>query len=171
MKRLLPIVLVLLALSACATTARPEGIVERWLLALNQGSAGEPQRYARNEISEQVLLRWRDRDPGQLDAIEVGRADRLQRFAPGIGYDVPFRVAYVEGGELEGWVTVIRVRGSFRVRGLEVDMPLLAGTLPSQGGLPLTSVSTAMWFAAIAVGLGLALAGEASMRLIRRGRD
>jgi hypothetical protein len=63
-----------LALSACAGQERPEGIVERWLLALNQGAAGEPDRYAPNAASEEILPGWEHLDPGELDVVEVARA-------------------------------------------------------------------------------------------------
>jgi hypothetical protein len=34
---------VVLVLPACASTERPEGLVERWLVSLNQGAAGRPE--------------------------------------------------------------------------------------------------------------------------------
>jgi hypothetical protein len=45
----------ILAGSCAAQAQRPEGIVERWLVSLNQGAAGRPDLYAPDEVSELVL--------------------------------------------------------------------------------------------------------------------
>ena len=71
-RALLVAVVALVALtSACSSEQRPEGITERWLLSLNQGAAGQPDRYAPDEVSEQVVPGWHDLDPGFLDVITV----------------------------------------------------------------------------------------------------
>ena len=88
-RALLVAVVALVALtSACSSEQRPEGITERWLLSLNQGAAGRPDRYAPDEVSEQVVPGWHDLDPGFLDVItvepqvhSVGRA-RARRVRP-----------------------------------------------------------------------------------------
>ena len=84
----------LLMLAACATAQRPAGIVERWLLSLNQGSAGRPGVYAPTEVSDQVLPGWRRLDPGQLDEIEVGKSVPVQDGSIG-----PFRIITIDGDE------------------------------------------------------------------------
>ncbi|MGH2556909.1 MAG: hypothetical protein ACRDHO_14500, partial [Actinomycetota bacterium] len=74
MKRaLFLLVVAALFLSACGGTDRPEGVVERWLISLNQGRAGEPDKYAPNELSQRILSNWQERDPGDLQVIEVGK--------------------------------------------------------------------------------------------------
>lgn len=89
----LALVLLGLLLPACASTERPEGIVERWLLSLNQGAAGEPERYATDALSDAVLHDWAELEPGQLDEIDVGDATAL-----GDGsFSVPFRVVNLDG--------------------------------------------------------------------------
>ena len=42
-------------LSGCAGTDRPEGVVERWLIALNVGAAGRPAVYAAEALSRRIL--------------------------------------------------------------------------------------------------------------------
>lgn len=166
MKRFLAIALVLLVLPTCAGTERPEGIVERWLLALNQGSAGEPERYAPDELSEQVLAGWREEDPGQLDVVEVGSATEP---CGDSGAFVPFRVVRTDGSTSRG---IACAEEGAVVQVLEEgfhDLPV--PPLPSEGGPAITSVPIAMWFATIAVGLALALVGDATMSLVRRSRD
>lgn len=92
--------LFVLAVPACASQERPEGIVERWLLALNQGAAGEPDRYAPNATSEQVLPRWEQRQPGELDVVEVARARPAPEECDGGTWTVPLRVVRKDGSEL-----------------------------------------------------------------------
>jgi hypothetical protein len=100
-KRIAIVSAVVLLLSACATTERPEGIFERWLSALNQGSAGEPLRYAYPSVSDAVLPGWRTSDPGAFDVIEVGRARPCTYVGPAAcEARVPFRVVSVDGAEM-----------------------------------------------------------------------
>jgi hypothetical protein len=57
--------IVILAASSCAAQEHPEGIVERWLLALNQGSAGEPLRYADADVTDALVPEWRSAAPAR----------------------------------------------------------------------------------------------------------
>jgi hypothetical protein len=87
------VALALLTPACGGGTERPEGLVERWLISLNQGAAGRPDRYADDAVSEQVLPGWRNRDPGALDVIQVGTS------SPGEGgiAQVPFRIETLDG--------------------------------------------------------------------------
>jgi hypothetical protein len=96
---LLGFAFVALMLPACATADRPEGIVERWLLSLNHGAAGEPERYAPDDLSEQVLPNWDGLEPGELDVIEVSRGAIVSSLFAGDRYVVPFRVVTIDGEE------------------------------------------------------------------------
>ena len=57
--------IVILAASSCAAQEHPEGIVERWLLALNQGSAGEPLRYADADVTDALVPECRSAAPAR----------------------------------------------------------------------------------------------------------
>jgi hypothetical protein len=152
---------VLAALSACTGQERPEGIVERWLLSLNQGAAGRPDAYAPNDVSRQVLPGWEELDPGELDVIEVGRS------APGDGGidQVPFRIVTVDGEELVGLANV----DDGRVAGILTAAQTPIVPLPSQGGPSgLEPVHAAGWLAALAVA-GVLIAGSwVLMTVVRR---
>src|SRR5262249_27174868 len=60
-----------LLLAGCANTDRLEGRVERWFSSLNQGAAGQPDRFAPRTESDAVLPGWEHCDPGGFDVIEV----------------------------------------------------------------------------------------------------
>ncbi|HEV8419846.1 MAG TPA: hypothetical protein VGR13_00680, partial [Actinomycetota bacterium] len=111
MKRaLLLLAVATLLLPACGGTDRPEGVVERWLVSLNQGKAGEPDRFAPDELSQRILPHWQSRDPGELDVIEVGGgkpATSGPRLPPGRRYLVPFRVERLDGDEMVGTVRLV----------------------------------------------------------------
>jgi hypothetical protein len=165
-RRALALVAVVVALACCGAQERPEGIVERWLLSLNQGAAGRPEIYANDEVSQQVLPRWQDLDPGELDVIEVGRATcELSMDAPqGPCVDfVPFRIVTVDGDEVEGLAGVEDDRiGSVALPG---QMP----TLPSEGGpSPHDPIHAAGWLLALAVAGILIACSWALMTAVRR---
>jgi len=155
-------------LPACAQGERPEGIVERWLVALNQGSAGRPERYASDELSEGVLPGWDELEPGQLDVIEVGSAARDTN---DLGATVGFRVERLDGTVVERTARVERLDGSprWRIEGLEP--PGAAPPLPSRGGPAIGAAGLAWWLGAIGLALGLVLAAFATMGLARRAPD
>jgi hypothetical protein len=152
---------VLAALAACTGQERPEGIVERWLLSLNQGAAGRPDAYAPDDVSRQVVPGWEELDPGELDVIEVGRS------APGEGGidQVPFRIVTVDGEELIGLANV----DDGRVAGILTSAQTPIVPLPSQGGPSgLEPVHAAGWLAALAVA-GVLIAGSwVLMTVVRR---
>src|SRR5207247_1524816 len=86
--------LALMLLTACGGTDRPEGTVERWLVTLNQGKAGEPEKYAAGNVTNQVLPGWSNCDPGSLDVIEVGaHATGTEGYPAQVL--VPYRIKYV----------------------------------------------------------------------------
>jgi len=90
---------------ACASQERSEGVVERWLLSLNQGAAGQPGRFGgapAEAAADAVLPGWRTLDPGTLDEIEVGSASLRRN---GSAQDVPFRLRTTDGRVIEGSVT------------------------------------------------------------------
>jgi hypothetical protein len=152
---------VLVAFAACTGQARPEGIVERWLLSLNQGAAGRPDAYASDEVSQQVVPGWEDLDPGELDVIEVGRS------APGEGGidQVPFRVVTIDDDELRGLANV----QDDRVTAILTTAQTPVGPLPSEGGRSSHDpVHAAGWLAALAVAGTLIACTWGLMALVRR---
>jgi hypothetical protein len=181
---------VLLALlPACGRTDRPEGVVERWLISLNQGAAGHPERYAPESISRSILSGWNRCDPGALDVVEVGKGrqfvtDRPITRTPAAA--VPYRVAYTTGldrdcndpaashGPTEGIALLDRRKGAWHIRKLTSPSrggapPEFAGLrVPSEGGRRIGGASFGQWLAGVGVGLGLALVVVALMRFAPR---
>jgi hypothetical protein len=101
------------ALALCAactsSTQRPEGVVEEWLLSLNQGAAGDPGRYGgatAEEAATAVLPDWRTADPGSIDRIQVGGDFSWAKGTGVVPNDVPFRVETTDGQVIEGVVHV-----------------------------------------------------------------
>jgi hypothetical protein len=171
-KRTLLAVVALLSLASCAVPDRPEGIVERWLLALNQGSAGEPMRYAYRDVSSSVLPNWKSADPGAFDVIEVGRARPCSYRGPAACVAmVPFRAVLADGGQVRFDALVgvdRRSTGVVPSRVFGVTGPSGGNLrLPSEGGPPIGAADTLMWLAALGVAIALALVGEIVMRLVR----
>jgi hypothetical protein len=171
MKRPAVALLALVALSACAAQERPEGVVERWLFALNQGSAGRPDRYALRNVSDEFFSGWEHHDPGSFDVIEVGHVAGTRSAPDGDveAVHVPLRVEWTDGTVREGYAEVARSGNGLRVVGWEVDMPLGRGALPSLGGAPVADASFSAWLAALGAALALLVLAEGSMRLVRRG--
>jgi len=141
-----------LALGACGGTDRPEGVVERWLISLNQGEAGEPERYAPKELSSQILPP--PREPNDLDVIEVGKG----RVAAGTAL-VPYRVEVLDGPRLDGIAQLQRliqrvVDGEprttdlgWQITGLLPADPALR--VPSEGGERIGGASAALWLGGV----------------------
>ena len=166
-RALIAAVLATLAFSACASQARPEGIVERWLLALNQGAAGEPDRYAPNAASEEVLPGWDHLDPGELDVVEVARAGAPREDAcDGERWFVPFRVVRLDGSQFRSLACV----SGTRVTQLTDQVGVTAPTFPSEGGQPIRDQRASVWAFALGVGVALVILGEGLMRLVRLRR-
>jgi hypothetical protein len=168
-----PIAAVVLALilPACATRERPEGIVERWLLALNQGATGEPGSYAGGSISDEVLPDWEELEPGQLDLIEVGAAIPVED-APPRGHigevHVPFRVVTVDGTETRGRAVLPQGVRASRVPIDSIEPRAIPpGIFPSENGPPIVETTPAAWFASVLIGAGLAALSWALMGLVR----
>lgn len=163
MKRALALAMIALVLSGCASAERPEGIVERWLTSLNQGAAGQPERYAPDAVSEQVLAGWQDLDPGELDVIVVAPA------GPGEGGidQVPFRIETIHGVELRAVANV----DDGRVTGiLTSDQTPLPPSL-FQDRRPIDAAPPTSWLVALGIAGVLILASAGLMTLVRRGSD
>jgi hypothetical protein len=161
------IAIVLVAtLPACERTDRPEGVVERWLVSLNQGAAGRPDRYAPDAVSEQVVPGWRELDPGQLDKIEVGAhtLDPSSQLPA-----VPFRVATIDDVQTvgtanleegpDGW-QIVSAKADTYPTGVSPPFGADAGS-PFGQGLP-------GWPIALAVGVALALGAVALVTIVKR---
>jgi hypothetical protein len=176
MKRALPIVAIALLLAGCSTIERPEGIVERWLLALNQGQAGEPERYASADVSHRILPEYRDVDPGEFDVLEVGRAfvgfcgvalPPADTCPAGVASaSVPLRVVRLDGRTFDLEAHLLDRGGGWRIEGL-VDGPR---NVPSRGGLPIRGAPAAAWLLAFVASALLIIVSEGAMRLARAGR-
>lgn len=164
-------VLVVLLLPSCGGTDRPEGVVERWLVSLNQGKAGQPEKYAPDELSQQILPNWQERDPGALDVIEVGTGGRV---VPEGGvppaekrYLVPYRVTRLNGRELRGTAELFSVRGGpWRVDHLLGRDPALR--VPSEGGKRIGHASMGVWLAGAGIAALLILVSIALMSTVGR---
>lgn len=146
-----------LLLAACTQEARPEGVAENWLRSLNQGAAGRPDRYAPDDVSEQVVPGWRDLEPGQIDKIEVYPADAIG--------DVLFRITTADGDVTTGTAHLFGGSDGWRVTSVDIApddfvIPVMkdtSGGLPA--GWPLAALA-AVVFALLALGL---------LTLVRRG--
>ena len=159
------VVLAAVLLPACVQDERPEGVVERWLVALNQGSAGRPERYASDELSEEVLPGWSELEPGRLDVIEVGSAARDEN---DLGANVGLRVERTDGTVVEHTARVERLDGSPAWHIERLEPPGDAPALPSQGGPAIGAASAGWWLGAVGVALAFVLAASALMALVRR---
>ncbi|HET9671975.1 MAG TPA: hypothetical protein VFQ40_03910 [Actinomycetota bacterium] len=171
MRRALVVVVIGLLVSGCATAERPEGVVERWLLALNQGPAGQPERYATSVVSRTILPAHRDAAPGELDVIEVGRARPCAYRGPMVcEARVPFRVVLVDGEEIRSDALVGVHRSDSAVaksRVFAVVDRSDEAMLPSEGGPPIGGADPATWLIALGAAVGTALLSEGAMHVAR----
>ncbi len=164
-------------LSACGSTQRPEGIVERWLLALNQGKAGQLELYAPNDLSNRILPGWRAKDPGQLDVIEVGSSATV--LVPGLHPCdpetlVPYRVVTLDGRTEMGTANLCPTTGGSDGEAWMVDglLPAIHGLrVPSEGGPALGSAVAPMFLGAIVVAIVLSLLSMGLMVLVGKKPD
>jgi hypothetical protein len=157
-RRTLAVAAVLVAvLSACSTTDRPEGVVERWLISLNNGGAGEPQKYAPDALSDRILPT--PREPNDLDVIEVGRG-RIE----GDTALVPYRVEVLDGPRFDGVARLQRTAQGWTVVALQAKDPALA--VPSEGGRHVGGASTSLWVVALALALALCLLSAGLMAML-----
>jgi hypothetical protein len=161
-------VLVTGLLAACGHTDRPEGVVERWLVSLNQGSAGRPNQFADRAVSEQILPGWQACDPGALDVIEVGIGGMFP-VQEGQAALAPYRVRYADdavdlcghpvrgAGPADGFAELLRrPAGDWSVvRLLERKAGDETLPLPSSGGPPLADAPEEIWLASVLGGLAL----------------
>jgi len=155
-----------MALAACATAERPEGIVERWLISLNQGAAGEPDTYAADKVSRLLVPDWDLTDPGELDRIEVGRGRVEGPFLLGEEgqYVVPFLIDHLHEGELRA-TAILRMRADgWRVEA--ISLGTFGLRLPSEGGRPLSGVGAIAWLVAIGSAALVILLTAGLMRLV-----
>ena len=148
-------------LSGCGGTDRPEGAVERWLISLNQGKAGEPEKFAPETLSQQILPHWESRDPGDLDVIEVGKAVKVDNIAGARA--MPFRVERASGVKLNGTAVTERRNGDWHVTRLGFGPQSLR--VPSEGGDPIAGASGAAWLVALGISAVLMLLVALAMRL------
>jgi hypothetical protein len=164
-RRLFAVVLACaLLLVACRQQARPEGVVESWLRSLNQGAAGRPDRYADDDVSQQVVPDWRDLDPGHLDRVEVAAATAGP--SPAVG----FRITDVDGRVTSGTAHLAPDGASWRVTAVDV-VPTTGATVvaPTAAGTPATLVGLpTAWPVALAVGGALAAIALALLAVVRR---
>ena len=162
MRRALLVAVVALGalISACSSGQRPEGITERWLLSLNQGAAGQPGRYAPDEVSEQVVPGWHELDPGFLDVITVGPQEFVRR-AGFPGAFVPFHLVTKDGDEIDGTAHLLQDGDSWRIADVGGGTPSTEGGTPFGAGLP-------GWPIALALGALLALAALGLLTIVQR---
>jgi hypothetical protein len=162
-RALIVAVLVGLMLPGCSSQERPEGIVERWLLALNQGAAGRAGRFAAPTTSRLIVPGYATADPGRLDVIEVGTAERTR-----CSFDVPFRVVDVDGHETRMFAVIdlCPTASPTPIAGVERrEVP--PGVFPSEGGSSFGTDRAVVWSIAAAIGLAILLIAEVVMKLVR----
>jgi hypothetical protein len=159
-------------LVACGGTNRPEGVVERWLVSLNQGKAGEPQKYAVPAVTDTVLPNWKACDPGSLDVIEVGQHGA----GPNGSALVPYRIKYVTDlsscntnqqptAPLKGAALVRMEGGDWRVTALQTRSASSPLKVPSEGGEPIGNAPLSTWLIALAISAVLMLIVAVIIRL------
>jgi hypothetical protein len=155
-------------LAACGRTDRPEGVVERWLVSLNQGSAGRPDHFAESGVSEQILPGWQGCDPGAFDVIEVGIGGMFP-VREGQLAVAPYRVRYAgdladlcgrtvrPAGPADGFAELFRpAAGDWSVVRLIERRPGDESLpLPSRGGPPVAEAPRQIWLGAMLAGLAL----------------
>lgn len=162
-------------LVGCGSTNRPEGVVERWLTTLNQGKAGEPQKYARPGVTNKVLPGWASCDTGSLDVIEVGAHATGTEGYPATVL-VPYRIKYVTdlsscatdatpSAPLEGAAVVGKVNGDWRVLGVQSRAGIGYLRVPSEGGKSIGNAPLATWLITLAASVGLMLLVAVLIRL------
>ena len=176
MRRLLPLAVVVVALlAACKGTDRPEGVVEQWLISLNQGKAGEPHKYAEARLSNEILPNWQTCDPGSLDVIEVG----IHRDVGPGGTDValvPYRLKYVSdlsscrsavrpSAPRDGIAELRLDAGGWRIASIESRSADALLRVPSEGGQRIGGASAAAWGLAVGISAALMLLVALVMRL------
>jgi hypothetical protein len=185
-RRLAPAAFLLggLLLTSCGHTDRPEGVVERWLISLNQGAAGRPGAYADARVSEAVLPGWERCDPGALNSIEVGRGEQLTP----VGVQgrttasVPYRIEYTDDianlcgrtveptGPAQGVARLILREPGHDAGDWRVDA-LAPEPLPGSGATastPVAQASAAVWLIGLTLGLLLCAAVALLMRATPR---
>lgn len=172
MKRLVVASVAVLLLAGCSTAERPEGVVERWLLAVNRGPAGQPLRYAERDVTGAIRRTTGVEGADAFDEIEVGRTRPCGYRGPGECIaSVPFRLVTVDGDEfrLDALVgSSGALEGGTRSRVFAITGPDRSARFPSEGGGSIGAASASAWFLALVVGLGLGLAAELLLRIVRR---
>ena len=156
---LVSVVALVALMSSCSSEERPEGITERWLLSLNQGAAGRPDRFAPDEVSQQVVPGWHERDPGYLDVITVEPRELIRGAIPGAF--VPYHLVTKDGDEIDGTAHLLQTGDSWRITDVG------PGTAPTEGGSPF-GAGLPGWPIALAVGALLALAALALLTIVQR---
>jgi len=154
-------------LVSCGGTNRPEGAVERWLITLNQGKAGQPQKYATPAVTNRVLPGWSSCDTGSLDVIEVGAHATGTEGYPQVVL-VPYRIKYVSdlsscdtsihpSAPRVGAARVVKTADGWRVVELQTRSPAGPLRVPSEGGEPIGNATASAWLLTIAASIGLML--------------
>jgi len=159
-----------LLLSGCAHTDRPEGVVERWLISLNQGKAGRPERYAPDSLSQRILPGWASRKPGDLDVIEVGKGTLYGPFPGTRNAAVPFKATRLDGWSITAVAELHRTSPSgwhIDAIGSETNFPSYL-RVPSECGERIGSASFVVWLSALGVALFLILISAELMATVGR---
>lgn len=156
---LVAVVALVALVSACTSEQRPEGVTERWLLSLDQGAAGRPDRFAPDEVSQAVVPGWHDLDPGAFDVIEVG--PRLATGSGDAAASVPFRLVSTDGIETHGVAALTLADGTWQVTRAEIGTMTPAASAPFGAGLP-------GWPIALAAGALFALAALGLLTIVQR---
>jgi hypothetical protein len=159
--RRLSIVLAVALLVACASSERPEGIVERWIVSMNQGIAGEPWRWAFDGATVATSPTWDTDEPGSIDSFSLGSAR-----AEGDRFVVPFSIERLDGTVISGDAIMGNrslADGTSRLGVIEVHLGAPEGeTGRWQEGAPGSA-----WPIAAGLGILVAVLSAAGVRLVR----
>jgi hypothetical protein len=166
------VVLMLAVLAGCTSSERPEGVVERWLLSLNQGAAGAPDRYGGDlatASATSVLPDWRTREPGSLERVEVGTA--AVSGPPGSREaNTPFRIETTDGDVVSGTVVAAECGGDGATGGDVwcVREARVGGAGPAAGSTWSAGAGRSDWERAFAAALVLAAIAVLLVGAVRR---
>jgi hypothetical protein len=164
---------------------RPEGIAERWLSAVGDLTRDGVHDDAVDRVAArgdvalgEQLLRGVDADgKSAFTELEVGRAQvrgdtaRVPALVTSRGGDSNFDTILGSGagGTSIGVLTLVRAGDSWRVVGVEEPDPALK--VPSDGGDVVAKAPVALYVGAVVVGVGVAAAASALVRLAGREHE
>jgi hypothetical protein len=165
MRQLAVLPVLLLSLVACSQQERPEGVVERWLVSLNQGPAGEPGLWAEERATREVTSWFDNSEPGQLDSIVIGQVFNVTDG----GRLVQFSITTIDGETRSGEALLVHRSGE------EGSTRIITAANPTDAAVTSSgwsgNASTGSWLLALLLGAALAAAAVGLVMLVKRGAE